>query len=158
MNIRSALPARSSKSTARRFRKIFWKANCSDTRKAHFPARQRSKPGKFELADKGTLFLDEIGDVPGAIQVKLLRVLQDREFERLGGTKTLKVDVRLVAATNRDLRAALEEGTFREDLYYRLNVVAIDIPPLREHKEDIPALANFFLERYARESGKPARE
>src|SRR5216684_22850 len=114
-----------------------------------------SKPGKFELADKGTLFLDEIGDVPAAIQVKLLRVLQDREFERLGGTKTHKVDVRLIAATNRDLRAALEEGTFREDLYYRLNVVAIDIPPLRQHKEDIPALAQFFLERYTRESGKP---
>ena len=92
--------------------------------------------------------------MPGAIQVKLLRVLQDREFERLGGTKTHKVDVRLVAATNRDLRAALEDGTFREDLYYRLNVVAIDIPPLREHKEDIPALANFFLERYAKESAK----
>ena len=92
--------------------------------------------------------------MPGAIQVKLLRVLQDREFERLGGTKTHKVDVRLVAATNRDLRAALEEGTFREDLYYRLNVVAIDIPPLRDHKEDIPALANYFLERYAKESGK----
>ena len=82
-------------------------------------------------------------------------MLQDREFERLGGTKTHKVDVRLVAATNRDLRAALEEGTFREDLYYRLNVVAIDIPPLRDHKEDIPALANFFLERYAKESAKP---
>jgi transcriptional regulator with PAS, ATPase and Fis domain len=82
-------------------------------------------------------------------------VLQDREFERLGGTKTHKVDVRLVAATNRDLRAALEEGTFREDLYYRLNVVAIDIPPLRDRKEDIPALADFFLERYSKESGKP---
>ena len=122
--------------------------------KGAFSGATGSKPGKFELADKGTLFLDEIGDVPGAIQVKLLRVLQDREFERLGGTKTLKVDVRLVAATNRDLRAALEEGTFREDLYYRLNVVAIDIPPLRDHKEDIPALANFFLERYAKESGK----
>ena len=108
------------------------------------------------MANNGTLFLDEIGDVPAAIQVKLLRVLQDREFERLGGTRTLKVDVRLVAATNRDLRAALEEGTFREDLYYRLNVVAIDIPPLREHKEDIPALAQFFLEKFARESGKPA--
>ena len=103
------------------------------------------------------MFLDEIGDVPPAIQVKLLRVLQEREFERLGGTKTLKVDVRLIAATNRDLRAALEDGTFREDLYYRLNVVAIDIPPLRDHKEDIPALANFFLEKFARESGKPIR-
>jgi DNA-binding NtrC family response regulator len=122
--------------------------------KGAFSGATASKPGKFELADKGTLFLDEIGDVPGAIQVKLLRVLQDREFERLGSTRTLKVDVRLVAATNRDLRAALEEGTFREDLYYRLNVVAIDIPPLREHKEDIPALAEFFLDKSARESGK----
>ena len=122
--------------------------------KGAFSGAVSNKPGKFELADKGTLFLDEIGDVPAAIQVKLLRVLQDREFERLGSTKTLKVDVRLVAATNRDLRAALEEGTFREDLYYRLNVVAIDIPPLREHKEDIPALAEFFLEKSARESGK----
>ncbi len=122
-----------------------------------FSGAVSSKLGKFELADKGTLFLDEIGDVPAAIQVKLLRVLQDREFERLGGTKTHKVDVRLIAATNRDLRAALEEGTFREDLYYRLNVVAIDVPPLREHKEDIPALAKFFLEKFARESGKPVQ-
>src|ERR1700728_6649 len=123
--------------------------------KGAFSGAVSMKPGKFEVANNGTLFLDEIGDVPAAIQVKLLRVLQDREFERLGGTRTLKVDVRLVAATNRDLRAALEEGTFREDLYYRLNVVAIDIPPLREHKEDIPALAQFFLEKFARESGKP---
>jgi len=122
--------------------------------KGAFSGASGSKPGKFELADKGTLFLDEIGDVPPAIQVKLLRVLQEREFERLGGTKTLKVDVRLIAATNRDLRAALEEGTFREDLYYRLNVVAIDIPPLREHKEDIPALVELFLARFAKESGK----
>src|SRR5271156_2779141 len=122
--------------------------------KGAFTGATTSKPGKFELADKGTLFLDEIGDVPPATQVKLLRVLQERSFERLGGTRTLKVDVRLVAATNRDLRAALEEGTFREDLYYRLNVVAIDIPPLREHKEDIPALAEFFLQKSARESGK----
>ena len=125
--------------------------------KGAFSGASASKPGKFEMADKGTLFLDEIGDVPPATQVKLLRVIQEREFERLGATKTLKVDVRLVAATNRDLRAALEEGTFREDLYYRLNVVAIDIPPLRDHKEDIPALANFFLEKFARDSGKPVR-
>jgi DNA-binding NtrC family response regulator len=125
--------------------------------KGAFSGATHTKPGKFELADKGTLFLDEIGDVPPAIQVKLLRVLQDREFERLGGTKTLKVDVRLVAATNRDLRAALEEGSFREDLYYRLNVVSIDIPPLREHKEDIPALAAFFLQRFAKESGAPVK-
>src|SRR6201993_1084692 len=119
-----------------------------------FTGALASKPGKFELADKGTLFLDEIGDVPAAIQVKLLRVLQEREFERLGGTKTLKVDIRMIAATNRDLRAALEEGTFREDLYYRLNVVPIDIPPLREHKEDIPELVNHFLARFAADNEK----
>ena len=113
-----------------------------------------SKPGKFEQADGGTLFLDEIGDVPPPVQVKLLRVLQEKEFERLGGTRTIKVDVRLVAATNRDLRAALEEGTFREDLYYRLNVVPINIPPLREHKEDIPALAEAFLRKFAESTGK----
>ena len=123
--------------------------------KGAFTGAMTAKPGKFELADKGTIFLDEIGDVPGAIQVKLLRVLQEREFERLGGTKTLKVDVRVVAATNQDLRAALEQGTFREDLYYRLNVVPISIPPLREHKEDIPYLADHFLARFARESAKP---
>jgi DNA-binding NtrC family response regulator len=122
--------------------------------KGAFTGATTSKPGKFELADKGTLFLDEIGDVPPAIQVKLLRVLQEREFERLGGTRTIKVDVRLIAATNRDLRAALEDGTFREDLYYRLNVVPIDIPPLRDHKEDIPGLANLFLQRFAKDSGR----
>jgi DNA-binding NtrC family response regulator len=122
--------------------------------KGAFTGATTTKPGKFELADKGTLFLDEIGDVPAATQVKLLRVLQEREFERLGGTRTLKVDVRLVAATNRDLRAALEEGTFRQDLYYRLNVVPIDIPPLRAHKEDIPELANLFLARFVKESGR----
>ena len=122
--------------------------------KGAFTGAMTSKPGKFELADKGSIFLDEIGDVPGAIQVKLLRVLQEREFERLGGTKTLKVDVRVIAATNQDLRAALEQGTFREDLYYRLNVVPISIPPLREHKEDIPYLVDHFLARFARESGK----
>jgi DNA-binding NtrC family response regulator len=122
--------------------------------KGAFTGAAASKPGKFELADKGTLFLDEIGDVPPAIQVKLLRVLQEREFERLGGTKTIRVDVRLIAATNRDLRAALEEKTFREDLYYRLNVVPIDIAPLRERKEDIPDLVNLFINRFATDSGK----
>jgi DNA-binding NtrC family response regulator len=125
--------------------------------KGAFSGAATSKPGKFELADKGTLFLDEIGDVPPATQVKLLRVLQEREFERLGGTKTLKVDVRLVAATNRDLRAALEDGTFREDLYYRLNVVAIDIPALRDHQEDIPGLVDFFLKRFAKDAKHPVR-
>jgi two-component system, NtrC family, response regulator AtoC len=123
--------------------------------KGAFTGAAASKPGKFELADKGTLFLDEIGDVPPAIQVKLLRVLQEREFERLGGTRTVKVDVRLVAATNRDLRAALEEGSFREDLYYRLNVVPIDIAPLRERKEDIPSLVHLFISRFSAESAKP---
>jgi DNA-binding NtrC family response regulator len=123
--------------------------------KGAFTGAVASKPGKFELADKGTLFLDEIGDVPPATQVKLLRVLQEREFERLGGTRTVKVDVRLVAATNRDLRAALEQGTFREDLYYRLNVVPIDIAPLRERKEDIPDLVNLFISRFAEDSRKP---
>ncbi len=122
--------------------------------KGAFTGANTSKAGRFELADKGTLFLDEIGDVPPATQVKLLRVLQEREFERLGGTRTIKVDVRLVAATNRDLRAALEDGTFREDLYYRLNVVPIDIPPLREHKEDIPDLVNLFLARFAKDSSR----
>jgi two-component system, NtrC family, response regulator AtoC len=122
--------------------------------KGAFTGAVTSKPGKFELADKGTLFLDEIGDVPVATQVKLLRVLQEREFERLGGTRTIKVDVRLLAATNRDLRAALEDGTFREDLYYRLNVVPIDIPPLRERKEDIPGLADLFLTRFNKDSGR----
>jgi DNA-binding NtrC family response regulator len=123
--------------------------------KGAFTGATASKPGKFELADKGTLFLDEIGDVPLAIQVKLLRVLQEREFERLGGTRTVKVDVRLIAATNRDLREALEQGTFREDLYYRLNVVPIDIAPLRQRKEDIPDLVNLFISRFAGDSGKP---
>jgi DNA-binding NtrC family response regulator len=122
-----------------------------------FTGATASKPGKFELADKGTLFLDEIGDVPPAIQVKLLRVLQEREFERLGGTRTVKVDVRLIAATNRDLREALEQGTFREDLYYRLNVVPIDIAPLRQRKEDIPDLVNLFISRFAGDSGKPVK-
>jgi len=125
--------------------------------KGAFTGASSSKPGKFELADKGTIFLNEIGDVPAAIQVKLLRVLQEREFERLGGTKTLKVDVRLVAATNRDLRAALEQGTFREDLFYRLNVVPIDIPPLRERKEDIPDLMDHFIARFASETSKTIR-
>jgi DNA-binding NtrC family response regulator len=123
--------------------------------KGAFTGAVASKPGKFELADKGTLFLDEIGDVPPATQVKLLRVLQEREFERLGGTRTVKVDVRLIAATNKDLREALEQGTFREDLYYRLNVVPIDIAPLRERREDIPDLVNLFISRFTGESGKP---
>src|SRR5262249_23691266 len=106
-----------------------------------------------EQADTGTVFLDEIGDVPAAIQVKLLRVLQEREFERLGSNVTRHLDVRLVAATNQDLRAALEEGTFRESLYYRLNVVPMAIPALRERKHDIPFLATHFLKKLAPDTG-----
>ncbi len=101
--------------------------------------------GRFELADGGTLFLDEIGDISQATQVKLLRVLQEKKFERVGGTKTLSVDVRIITATNRNLEKAIAEGKFREDLYYRLNVVPIFLPPLRERKEDVPLLLNHFL-------------
>jgi len=118
-----------------------------------FTGASASKPGKFEQADTGTVFLDEIGDVPAPVQVKLLRVLQERELERLGGTKTLHIDVRMIAATNQDLRAALEQGTFREDLYYRLNVVPIEIPPLRDRKPDIPYLANHFIHKLAPDTG-----
>jgi DNA-binding NtrC family response regulator len=118
-----------------------------------FTGANTSKPGKFEQADTGTVFLDEIGDVPGAIQVKLLRVLQEREFERLGSNVVRHIDVRVIAATNQDLRAALEQGTFREDLYYRLNVVPINIPPLRERKQDIPFLASHFVKKLAPETG-----
>lgn len=122
--------------------------------KGAFTGAAAAKPGKFELADNGTIFLDEIGDMPGSLQAKLLRVLQEREFERLGATRTTRVDVRVVAATNQDLRAALEQGTFREDLYYRLNVVPISIPPLREHKEDIPYLVDHFVTRFGAGAGK----
>ncbi len=116
--------------------------------KGAFTGANTSKPGKFEQANTGTVMLDEIGDVPPAIQVKLLRVLQEREFERLGSNKTMHTDVRVVAATNVDLRAALEQGRFREDLYYRLNVVPLNIPPLRERKDDIPYLADHFAKKF----------
>ncbi|MFQ5835631.1 MAG: sigma 54-interacting transcriptional regulator, partial [bacterium] len=106
------------------------------------------KRGRFELADGGTLFLDEIGDIPLTTQVKLLRVLQEGEFERVGGEETIKVDVRIIAATNQNLPQAINEKRFREDLFYRLNVVSIDLPPLRERKEDIPLLAQYILKKY----------
>jgi DNA-binding NtrC family response regulator len=115
------------------------------------------KEGRFELADGGTLFLDEIGEISPSVQVKLLRVLQQREFERVGGTQTLKVDVRIVAATHRDLAAEVKAGRFREDLYYRLNVVAITLPPLRERKSDVPALVNHFIDKYDEAYGKEVR-
>jgi DNA-binding NtrC family response regulator len=120
-----------------------------------FTGADREHRGRFELADGGTLFLDEIGDLPKCTQVKLLRVLQEQAFERLGGTRTLRVDVRMIAATNRDLEAMVARGEFRDDLYYRLNVVSIEIPPLRERREDIPALVEHFLERFASERTVP---
>lgn len=122
--------------------------------KGAFTGATARKKGRFELADGGTVFLDEIGDINLSTQVKLLRVLQDREFERLGGTEAIKANVRLVAATNSDLEAAIAAGTFREDLHYRLNVFTIFVPPLRERKTDILLLADHFLEKYAIEHGK----
>jgi DNA-binding NtrC family response regulator len=118
-----------------------------------FTGAASPKPGKFEEADTGTVFLDEIGDVPLSVQVKLLRVLQERAFERLGSNRTRTVDVRVVAATNQNLEIALEQGTFRRDLYYRLNVVPIPMPALRQRKEDIPLLVGHFLEKYRQETG-----
>src|SRR5579871_4506552 len=126
--------------------------------KGAFTGANTTKPGKFEQADTGTVFLDEIGDVPGSIQVKLLRVLQEREFERLGSNKTQHTDVRVIAATNVDLREALEQGTFREDLYYRLNVVPLNIPPLRERKEDIPYLVEHFAQKFGGKISEGALE
>ncbi len=116
--------------------------------KGAFTGAVTSKPGRFELADGGTLFLDEVGDIPLEMQVKLLRVLQDQQFERVGSVKTLKTDVRLVAATNRDLQQGVHDGRFREDLFYRLNVVPIHLPPLRERKTDIPLLADHFRRKF----------
>ena len=117
--------------------------------KGAFTGAAARRKGRFELADGGTIFLDEIGDISPAVQVKLLRVLQEREFERVGGEETIKVDIRVISATNKDLRKAVSEGAFREDLFYRLNVIQLDIPPLRDRVEDIPALADTFLKRYA---------
>jgi len=125
--------------------------------KGAFSGAQARKKGRFELAEGGTLFLDEIGDLNLATQIKLLRVIQTREFERLGGTETISVNVRLMAATHKDLEKAIAGGAFREDLYYRLNVFSIFVPPLRERKPDVMALADHFLEKYAREHGKNIR-
>ena len=122
-----------------------------------FTGADREYRGRFELADGGTLFLDEIGDLPRSTQVKLLRVLQEQAFERLGSTRTLRVDVRVIAATNRDLEGMVSRAEFRDDLYYRLNVVSIEIPPLRERREDIPRLVDHFLRRFAAESQTPEK-
>ena len=122
--------------------------------KGAFTGAISQKIGRLELADQGTLFLDEVGDVPLEIQPKLLRALQEREFERLGSTRTKKVDVRLVAATNRDLEKMIADREFRSDLYYRLNVFPIRIPPLRERREDIPVLARYFAQNFAQQMQK----
>ncbi|GEJ58353.1 sigma-54-dependent transcriptional regulator [Anaeromyxobacter diazotrophicus] len=122
--------------------------------KGAFTGAVGSKPGRFELADGGTLFLDEIGEIPVEMQVKLLRALQESEFERVGGIRTLKVDVRLIAATNRDLKALIADGRFREDLYYRLAVVPVGLPPLRDRKDDIPLLVEHFIAKYDQRLGK----
>jgi DNA-binding NtrC family response regulator len=125
--------------------------------KGAFTGAESRRIGRFEQADGGTLFLDEIGELPPRLQVKLLRFLQEREFERVGGNETLRLDVRIVAATNRDLKLQVETGAMREDLYYRLRVIQLDLPPLRARPSDVPLLAHVFLRRYAEENGKEVR-
>jgi PAS domain S-box-containing protein len=122
--------------------------------KGAFTGAVQRRLGRFELAEGGTIFLDEVGDLPMETQIALLRVLQEREFERVGGTEVLRADVRVISATNRDLQAAIADGAFRSDLYYRLNVFPIKLPPLRERKEDVPLLVNYFVDRYATRAGK----
>jgi DNA-binding NtrC family response regulator len=122
--------------------------------KGAFTGAVSRRRGRFELAHEGTLFLDEIGEIDQNIQIKLLRVLQEKRIERVGGEETIETDVRIVAATNKDLKAEIEKGTFREDLYFRLNVINIQVPPLRERKEDIPLLLNAFLKEFAKENNK----
>jgi len=125
--------------------------------KGAFTGATQRRLGRFELAEGGTIFLDEVGELPAETQIALLRVLQEHEFERVGGAGSIQTDVRVIAATNRDLQAAIAEGTFRNDLFYRLNVFPIEIPPLRERREDIPVLVEYFIDRYARKAGKSIR-
>src|SRR5262249_45135942 len=126
--------------------------------KGAFTGAHRDKVGRFELADGGTLFLDEIGDISLEVQVKLLRVLQEMTFERVGSSEPVQVDVRIIAATHQDLEQLIRDGRFREDLFYRLNVLPIQVPPLRERPEDIPELVAYFLHQYGTQCGKPALE
>jgi len=126
--------------------------------KGAFTGADRQKPGRLELADGGTLFIDEVGEIPKSVQAKLLRALQEKTLVRVGGTRTLRSDFRLVAATNRDLAAEVAAGRFREDLYYRINVVPLAVPPLRERKEDIPLLARYFLAKHTSRYGRPEIE
>jgi len=134
-----------------------WEAEMFGYEKGAFTGAVQSKPGRFELADGGTFFLDEVGEVPYAAQAKLLRVLEDREFERVGGVKTFTTDVRLICASNRDLKRDTERGRFREDLYYRVNGIPVHLPPLRERREDLAPLSEFFLARTCRELGAGAK-
>ncbi len=120
-----------------------------------FTGADRLQNGKLEMADEGTIFLDEIGDMSLPLQAKLLRVLQDKEFHRVGGTRLVSINVRVIAATNKDLRLAVKTGEFREDLFFRLNVISLTLPPLRERPENLPALAKFFLNRHAKDAKRP---
>jgi len=126
--------------------------------KGAFTGAHKSRIGRFELANEGTIFLDEIGDMSPNLQVKLLRVLQEQKFERVGSTRTIKVDIRIIAATNKNLISSVNKGTFREDLYYRLNVIPIKVPPLRHRKSDIPLLVDFFLKKFNEEKREPIKE
>ncbi|MBC8199678.1 MAG: sigma-54-dependent Fis family transcriptional regulator [Desulfobacterales bacterium] len=126
--------------------------------KGAFSGAHADKPGLFEVAHMGTIFLDEIGELPPFLQVKLLRVVQEKTFRRIGGTEDVKVDVRIISATNQDLAQKVKNGGFREDLYYRLNVIPVEIPPLRERNEDIPLLTNYFIEKYSKEFGKEIKK
>jgi len=125
--------------------------------KGSFTGALQRRLGRFELAEGGTIFLDEVGELPMETQIALLRVLQEHEFERVGGTRSIQTNVRVIAATNRNLQAAIAAGTFRSDLFYRLNVFPIEMPPLRERREDIPSLVEYFIDRYARKLGKNIR-
>jgi PAS domain S-box-containing protein len=160
------LIARAIHKRSQRSSRAFVNVNCAATpqtliaaelfghEKGAFTGAVQRRLGRFELAEGGTIFLDEVGELPMETQVALLRVLQEREFERVGGTHTIRADVRVIAATNRDLKSAIAAGAFRKDLYYRLNVLPIEIPPLRERQEDIPTLIEYFIGRYARKAGK----
>lgn len=150
--IRGGQRGRSLKSTARRCRESLLESELFGHEKGAFTGAQTLRQGLFERANEGTLLLDEIGEMPLVLQAKLLRILQEREFERIGGHQTIKVDIRIIAATNRDLQAMVKEGTFREDLFYRLNVIHLILPPLRDRREDISLLANHFLQKFSSEN------
>ena len=163
------LAARAIHKNSKRANKAFVAVNCAALaenlleselfghEKGAFTGAVAQKKGRLEIADGGTLFLDEVGEISAALQVKLLRVLQEREFERVGGTRTIKVDIRLIAASNKNLEEAIEQGTFRQDLFYRLNVVGMEMPPLRDRREDIPLLASYFVEKYSAKCNRRVR-